>query len=169
MKNHNHRDEEQLIKEMTDLQRQITNLKAKELTGKRAEEAFQEQEHFLKNVFESIQDGISVLDAEMRIVRVNPTMEKWYSHAMPLVGKRCYEAYHGRTKACDICPSIKTLKTGKSAYEIVPKTGPKKEITGWIDLYSFPLRDSATGQIKGVIEYVRDVTGREKAIRDYKI
>ncbi len=169
MKNHNHRDEEQLIKEMTELHRQITTLKAKEKTGRLAEEAFQEQEHFLKNVFESIQDGISVLDTEMRIVRVNPTMERWYSHAMPLVGKKCYEAYHYRTKVCGTCPSIRTLKTGESAYDIIPKIGSRKEITGWLDLYSFPLRDSATDQLKGVIEYVRDVTGREKAIKDYKI
>lgn len=167
-RNGNKKSEEQLIREMTELHRQITTLRSKEETGKRAEEAFHEQEDFLKNVFESIQDGISVLDADMRIVRVNPTMEKWYSHAMPLIGKKCHEAYHGRTDACDICPSINTLKTGKSAYCSVPKIGSKKEITGWLDLYSFPLRDSATGQLKGVIEYVRDSTERVKAIADYK-
>ena len=29
---------------------------------------------------------------------------------------------------------------------------------GWIDLYSFPLIDEATGKLKGVIEYVREIT-----------
>ena len=28
----------------------------------------------------------------LRILRVNPSMEKWYPHALPLVGKKCYEA-----------------------------------------------------------------------------
>ena len=130
---------------------------------KQAEEVLEENERFLDNVFSSIQDGISVLDKDMNIIRVNQTMEKWYSHAMPLVGKKCYEAYHVRGKRCEICPTYKTLKSGKAAYEIVPKTGPKGKMAGWMDLYSFPLIDSKTGQLKGVIEYVRDITERKKA------
>ncbi len=47
---------------------------------KRAEEALREQERFLASVFASIQDGISVLDNALNVLRVNPTMEKWYGH-----------------------------------------------------------------------------------------
>ncbi|MEK7308860.1 MAG: hypothetical protein AAB089_07305, partial [Nitrospirota bacterium] len=60
--------------------------------------------NFLNSVFLSIQDGICVLDTKMNVLRVNPTMEQWYPHSLPLVGKKCYEAYHQRNKACDICP-----------------------------------------------------------------
>lgn len=130
---------------------------------KQAEEALEENERFLDNVFSSIQDGISVLDKDMNIIRINQTMEKWYSHAMPLVGKKCYEAYHVRKERCEICPTYSTLKSGKAAYEVVPKTGPKGKMVGWLDLYSFPLIDSKTGQLKGVIEYARDITERKKA------
>ena len=77
---------------------------------------------------------------------------------MPLIGKKCYEAYHGRKTRCDSCPTCRTLETGKADYEAVPRTGPDGKIMGWIDLYSFPLVDEATGKIKGVIEYVRDAT-----------
>ena len=31
---------------------------------------------------------------------------------MPLVGKKCYAAYHGRERPCDPCPTLKTLETG---------------------------------------------------------
>lgn len=50
-------------------------------------EGLRESEHFLAGIFSSIQDGICVLDKEMNIVRINPKMEEWYAHNMPLVGK----------------------------------------------------------------------------------
>jgi PAS domain S-box-containing protein len=127
-----------------------------------AEQELSNSQRFLSNIFESIQDGISILDIDMNIIRVNKTMEQWYAHAMPITGKKCFQAYHGRDKHCDICPSIQTLKTGKNAYEIVPRRGPESKITGWLDLYSFPLVDTETGEIKGVIEYVRDITRRKQ-------
>jgi len=130
-----------------------------EITDKvQMQESIKESERFLSEVFASIQDGISVLDTNLNIVRTNPAMEKWYAHAMPLIGKKCYEAYHGRKIRCDACPTCRTLETGKADYEVVPKTGPGGKIAGWIDLYSFPLIDEATGKLKGVIEYVREIT-----------
>jgi PAS domain S-box-containing protein len=122
------------------------------------QESIKESECFLSEVFASIQDGISVLDTNLNIIRTNAAMEKWYVHAMPVVGKKCYEAYHGRKTRCDVCPTCRTIETGKTDYEAVPKIGPGGKTVGWIDLYSFPLIDEATGKLKGVIEYVRDVT-----------
>jgi diguanylate cyclase (GGDEF)-like protein len=132
----------------------------------RAEEKIKEGERFLSSIFSSIQDGINILDKDYNIVRVNSTMEKWYAHNMPLVGKKCYEAYHCRSAQCEVCPSRDTLRTGKSAYEIVQKTGPGGEAAGYMDLYSFPLIDAATGKMTGVIEYVRDITKRRRAEDD---
>ena len=108
------------------------------------EETLREAERFLDNVFASIQDGMSILDKDMNIIGVNQTMERWYSHATPLVGKKCYEAYHGRKERCDVCPTHQTILTGKGAYEVVPKVGPDGKTDGWLDLYSFPLIDTAT-------------------------
>lgn len=133
---------------------------------RRAEETLKERERFLENVFTSIQDGISVLDSELNIVRVNPSMERWYSHAMPLVGKKCYSAYHNHTQPCDICPSGRALRTGYPAYDIVPKRGAEGQCVGWLDLYSFPMVDSKTGLVTGVIEYVRDITGRRQVEKE---
>jgi PAS domain S-box-containing protein len=142
---------------------ELANMLRKSVQSNRSDAAAREGERFLSSVFSSIQDGISVLDKDLNILRVNQTMEDWYSHKMPLVGKKCYDAYHGRQAQCDSCPSMRTIESGKSAYEVVPKTGPKDEIMGWLDLYSFPMRDSRTGELSGVIEYVRDITDRRKA------
>ena len=130
---------------------------------RQAEQALKEKERFMTSIFTSIQDGISILDKEMNIVRVNPIMEEWYAHAMPLVGKKCYEAYHMRTERCDPCPTHHTLTRGKAAHEVVPKRGPKGEIIGWLDLFSFPMTDAETDEPTGVIEYVRDITERRRA------
>ncbi|MBU1124936.1 MAG: PAS domain S-box protein, partial [Candidatus Omnitrophica bacterium] len=130
-------------------------------------EALREGERFLSNVFSSIKDGISILDKDLNIIRVNSEMEQWYAHAMPLVGKKCFQAYHSHHSPCTICPTKHTLTNGKSANEIVPRRGPGGKITGWIDLHSFPLIDSETGKMWGVIEYVRDIT--EKLSVEHKL
>ncbi|MBM3255626.1 MAG: PAS domain S-box protein, partial [Candidatus Omnitrophica bacterium] len=123
------------------LLRTIGEIFTNALEHKKAEEAIMSGERFLSSIFNSIQDGISILDRELNIVRVNPTMEKWYKHYMPLEGKKCFHAYHGRKEPCKICPSRITIETGVACYEVVPRTGVGGEIVGWLDLYSFPLID----------------------------
>lgn len=150
------KSKEELINELSRLRGEIDS-------WKKATGSPDESECFLFNIFASIQDGISVLDKNYTILSVNPAMEKWYRHAMPLVGKKCYEAYHGQDKACDICPTRDTLKSGKASCKLVPMRGPGSKITGWFDLYAYPLIDSKTNEIKGVIEYVRDITDRKRA------
>jgi two-component system cell cycle sensor histidine kinase/response regulator CckA len=130
---------------------------------KRIEDTLVKSERFLSNVFASIPDGISVLDKQMNIVMVNQTMESWYAHALPFTGKKCFEVYHDASQPCQICPSIQTLKTGKSAVEVVPMMGKGGIRVGWNELYSFPLTDAATGKTTGVIEFVRDISEKKQA------
>jgi diguanylate cyclase (GGDEF)-like protein/PAS domain S-box-containing protein len=137
---------------------------ARDITERKlVEDSLRQGERFLNSIFSSIQDGISILDCDMNIIQVNPTMENWYAHAMPLIGKKCYQAYHGSQTFCQVCPSRKTRDTGRSFYEVVPKRDSTGKIVGWLDLYSFPLTDINSGEMKGIIEYVRDVTEQKKA------
>jgi len=130
---------------------------------KKAEEALQNNERFLENVFNSIQDGIGVLDTDLRIIRANPTLEKWHSYAMPIVGKKCYEVYHNRKEPCEKCPTVRAIKSGKAEHEVLERHGADGQAIGWLDLYSYPLFDNETGQLRGIIEYVRDITQRKNA------
>ena len=133
---------------------------------KQTEDKLKKSESFLQNIFDAIQDGISVLDKDLNILQVNKTMEKWYAHAMPFKGKKCYEFYHGRTKRCEICPSIRALEKGSLQMDIVPLVESGQSV-GWLELYSFPILD-ADGIPAGIVEYVRDITERmeaEKALR----
>ncbi|MDD5474248.1 MAG: PAS domain S-box protein [Candidatus Methanoperedens sp.] len=134
-----------------------------------AEDVLRDGERFLADIFASIQDGIGIIDKDMNIIRVNPTAQRWYPHSVPFVGKKCYEAYHGRNKPCEVCPALKTLETGESAYEVVPKHGQGVKEVGWLEIYSFPMIDTTTGRMRGVIEYVRDITGRKRAEEALKL
>jgi PAS domain S-box-containing protein len=122
--------------------------------------AYSESEAFLNNVFECIQDGLSVLDKDLNIVRVNHTMKKWYGE--DIVGQKCYEAYRGRRDPCEKCPSVRALREKKMQKEIV------HDLRGWRELYVFPLVDDS-GEVTGVIEHVRDIDERmraEEALRE---
>jgi PAS domain S-box-containing protein len=137
-------------------------------TLKRVENELREGERFLESIFSSIQDGIGVIDTKMNIIRVNKTAQGWYPHAVPFVGKKCYEAYHNRKEPCEQCPARETLRTGKSSHEIVPKHDKSGKVIGWLEIYSYPLNDMVTGTMNGVIEYVRDITERRHIEEELK-
>ncbi len=117
--------------------------------------------HFLNSLLAGLPDGISILDRDLTILLTNPVMEQWYAHAMPLVGRKCFEAYHGRSEPCVLCPTARTLASGNGSDETVPRLGPGGETAGWLHLYSIPfIKDPSTGETLGIIEYVRDISER---------
>jgi len=128
----------------------------------RAEEELRANNIFLETVINAIQDGISVLDKDMTVMRVNPAMRLWYERGLNdrIEGRKCYEVYHGRTSPCEACPSLRSLHDGRLHCEATPKVvGGVRE--GWLELFSYPIvRDS--GEITGVVEFVRDITERKK-------
>jgi PAS domain S-box-containing protein len=122
-----------------------------------------DQEQFLAGVFDAIQDGIMVASPDMTILRVNKTLERRFSHAEQLVGRKCYEAYYGLESPCAGCASQKTLETGKLATMTRAVTGPGGEARVWVEVFSYPWVDHDTGKLKGVIEYSRDITEKKRA------
>ena len=126
-----------------------------------AEKALRKSERFLQDIFDGIQGGISVLDSDLNIMRVNAWMERIYASHAPLAGKKCYEVYQQRETPCPWCPSISVLETGEARSEIVPYTS-EENLAGWIDLSAYPLKDIA-GHVIGVIEHVKDITERVRA------
>ena len=131
-------------------------------------ESLGESESFLDRVLDAVQDGISILDRDLNIIRVNRIMDEWYPHMVPLPGKKCYFAYHGRSEPCEICPSMRAIGQRAAQSDVVPFNGENGERKGWLDISAFPLKDER-GEVCGVIEHVRDITGRkhvEEALRE---
>jgi diguanylate cyclase (GGDEF)-like protein/PAS domain S-box-containing protein len=130
---------------------------------KRVEQALREDRRFLLNVFDAIQNGLTVLDCEFNIIRVNPWAEKMYAAQMPLVGRKCYKAYQKRESPCLRCPALRTLATGEAHSEIVSYPSEDNP-TQWVDLSAFPLKNPG-GRVVGIIEHMKDITQRKQAER----
>ncbi len=108
------------------------------------------------NLFNSIEDGISILDTNLSIMRVNFTMQKWYAHKPRLVGEKCYAAYHDRKEPCGNCPIVKAIESQKAHRDIVSYYMKDSHASGWHELQGFPIMDA--GHIVGIVEYVKDIT-----------
>ena len=130
---------------------------------KQVETDIQGGEQFLSSIYANIQDGITLLDFDLRIIQANPTMEKWHADAMPLVGKKCYQAYQGNAEPCRPCPAHRTLITGKPHFETMARQANDGKTLRWMDAYSFPWRRASDGKLIGVVMYVRDITKRLEA------
>ncbi len=134
---------------------------------KKAEEALRESEQFMTSLFESVQDGISVLKPDLTIRHVNGIMNKRYKGKLPLEGKKCYEAYHDADKPCDPCPTLRCLESGNSEWNVVP--GLPGSVTEWIELFSYPIKDPNSNKVTGVVDFVRDITERKRAEQIQKV
>jgi PAS domain S-box-containing protein len=149
------------------LKKSVNELNSEISQHRQSEEKLQNNQQFLDSVFDSIQAGIGIMDKDLNIIKVNTWLENAHKDAMPVVGKKCYKAYHNRDSACEGCPSVQTAKTGQPHCVVInnPCSSLKAE---WIELSTFPLK-AQNGNTIGVIEYVRDVTERvhaEKALRE---
>ncbi|MEF8889634.1 MAG: PAS domain S-box protein, partial [Desulfohalobiaceae bacterium] len=117
-------------------------------------------EHFLNTVLESVQDGIGVIDADLTVCRVNEVMRQWYGDGTPLEGRKCYEAYLGKSEHCSPCPAQRVLQSGRTEHDEIPV--PYESPRQWIELFSHPMTDDS-GRISHVVEFVRDITQRKQA------
>ena len=115
-----------------------------------------EFEQFFSYIFNNSPDGISILDLDFRILGVNTVMERWYEHEAPIVGRTCYEVYHGRHAPCESCPTIACIRSGKPQVGVVPYDTPR-HAAGTQELSVLPLFDD-TGRLFCMIEYVREIT-----------
>ena len=128
---------------------------------KQTEARIRENERFITSVFDSIQDGLSILNPDLTIRAVNGIMNQWYAQHTPLEGKKCYFCYQGKKKACDPCPSLRCIHSKKTEFDVVP--GLPGSPVKWIELYSYPIIDSESGEVTGVVEFVRDISRRKES------
>jgi PAS domain S-box-containing protein len=130
---------------------------------KTAENLLREKEQFLASIFDSIQDGISVLTPDLKIVHTNKAMQGWYADHLPLENKLCFEVYRGLKDSCNDCPTLRAIHSRKLEMQEVPLLQGGKE-SGVLELYAFPMFND-DGAVIGAVEYVRDISKRKLAER----
>lgn len=68
------------------------------------QEALQQSEGRLNAMLQSIPDHMSVMDRDLNIVWANESARRIFGG--DLIGRKCYEAYHGRTEPCEPHPCL---------------------------------------------------------------
>ncbi len=126
----------------------------KELLSKHAE-----NERFLNDILNSIQDGIGVLTPELTIQRVNSTLEKWFEKNRPLVGKKCYEVFYQKSSPCKNCSALMALHT-KKPHEKITKLPPGYPME-WIRTLAYPMIEES-GEVSNIVVLVCDITQFKK-------
>jgi len=131
--------------------------------GSRGYELREEFEQFFTQIFNRSTDGISIHALDFTIVGVNTTIRSWYAPGRPLVGRKCFEAYHSRDTPCESCPAQVAVRTGRPQVGVVPYQ-VAGSVRGDQELSVFPLYDD-NRQMYCVLEYVRDITSLEHDAR----
>ena len=142
----------QMVKDVTDQHRSRTALSA----------SHQE----LESIFNSAPFTISYLDPQMRIIRLNPAMEKFINVTSDGVkGQYCYDTWgqysndegkKGKQRLCDNCNAQYALKDGKR-YVFERRIGDT-----FFEVSSVPVRDQEDNII-GVLEIGNDITKNKQA------
>jgi PAS domain S-box-containing protein len=115
-------------------------------------------EQELENIFESISDLVYFSDGDYRIRKINKAVvTKIGRPPEDIIGKRCYEVFHGMNEPWTKCPHHKTIMTGKSWVEEVQD----RHLGGTYLISSSPLFDKA-GALLGTVHLARDVSEIQK-------
>jgi PAS domain S-box-containing protein len=155
-----HNDLENRVEERTRELKELNRLlRAKMVEHKQAEQRFRQVSEEWQATFDSINDMVSIQDADFKLVRVNQAYAKTVGVAREeLVGRYCYDAVHHSACALTDCPHLETLKTRKSATREIfePKLGLYLQIT------TSPILNEA-GELTGSVHVAKDITERKRA------
>jgi len=133
-----------------------------DITGrKRVEKALQESEGKLNAMLQSIGDHVSMMDKGLNIIWANKTAQKVFGG--DIIGKKCYEVYHGRKEPCEPypCLTLKAFQDGKiheHDTEVIDKEG---KTIYFHCAANVALRDKQ-GEPTAVIETSKDITERKR-------
>lgn len=107
--------------------------------------------------FDTVQDAVSLLDKEQRIIRCNQVMvELFPQYGNDMIGKHCWEVVHKTANSLHECPINKVRKSLKRE-SIEIKLDDK-----WFDITVDPILDSENGYA-GAVHILRNITERKKA------
>lgn len=131
----------------------------RDLTEQRKlEKRIREAKMNLEAIFDGIRDQLSLQNPDYQILRANRSVvENHHVKYQDLIGRKCYEAYYGRTTPCERCPVALTIETQKPASSILKIS----EGDTTLQIFSYPILDEK-GDLVSIIEYVRDITEEQQ-------
>ncbi len=126
--------------------------------SKQTEEALRSEKDNLNNIFESMDDGVYIVDQQHNIQFINSKLQKDFGK---FDGRKCYEYFHDRNEVCTWCKNAEVF-AGKTVHweHHVPKNN---KTYGLIDT---PLKNP-DGSISK-LEIIRDITDERKAEKAFE-
>jgi len=129
---------------------------------KRAEESLQASEGKLNAMLQSISDHMSMMDKDLNIIWANEVAKRQFGE--DIIGKKCYEVYHGRRKSCQPqpCLTLRVFEDGQvheHDTEVINKDG---NTIYFHCVANVALRDNK-GNPTAVLEISTDITDRKRA------
>jgi PAS domain S-box-containing protein len=126
-------------------------------------------EQQLENIFESISDMVYFVDKDYEIKNINRAVsDKTGLPLSEIIGKKCYQVFHGTNEPSMHCPHHKTVNTKKAYIEELDEP----HLGGTFLTSSSPIFDSA-GEFIGSVHVVRDISElkvlREKLVMSEKM
>jgi PAS domain S-box-containing protein len=126
----------------------------------RAEKALRENEQKLQGILSAVTDHMTMMDEEYNIVWANDVAHRLFGS--DLIGKKCYEVFHKRKEACQVCVVTKCFADGRvHEHEIELVGDNEKTLLLWCTASVAARYDN--GRPKQVIETCRDMTDRRRA------
>ena len=151
---------EELVKEHTAELRIANEQLQQEITERRqAEEKIKHAAGEWRATFDSITDLVSIHDKDFRLVRVNKAYaDVFKTKPKELLGKTCYEIFHGRKEPVPNCPHMKTLETKKPV--MVEFFEPHLGVH--LQMSTSPIFNEK-GDVLGSVHIAKDITKRKEA------
>jgi PAS domain S-box-containing protein len=116
---------------------------------------------FFLRIFDSFADPLAIYDLDFRILKINQSLLNFYQQkADRLLGRHCYEVFHGRSSHCEDCHVREVFRTGKSQWRemLIPlPDGSQRHI----EVHSYPVKD-VKGAVIQAIEHGRDISRRKE-------
>jgi len=142
-----------------ELEQRLKDLEKEAVNWKRTKEALRKNENRFKNVTNSIEELLVLLDQNFKVQLINSTLAKTYNVSLDeYKGKHCYELFYGRNDICEDCPAIKVLNEEK-----VTRAALRYRPDGRIfDRTAYPFIED-NGDITGVIVIGVDITEQKQA------
>lgn len=129
---------------------------------KRAEGALKASEEKLNAMLQSISDHMSMMDKDLNIIWANDVAKRRFGD--DIIGKKCYEVYHGRQNPCEPSPCL-TLRAFQDGgvHEHDTKIADNDGNNVWFHcVANVALRDNE-GKAIAVLEVSTDITERRQA------
>ena len=120
---------------------------------KRLQEALKTTQRRYRQLFDEVPCFISVLDRHHNIIATNRDYKETFGEGQ---GRRCYEVFKQRTRACDLCPVRDTFSDGVGRHvetTVTGSDGRRRDVL----MHTTPLRRD-DGAIHQVMEMATDIT-----------